>query len=65
LDAEGTSINPELIKGLEEFREHLGGVLTITMIEQIGAKFDVHSINIEQLNLAAIQLSQKKKLHAN
>ncbi len=30
--------------GLDEFREHLGGTLTILMLRSIGAPFDVHEI---------------------
>jgi len=35
----------ELLKGIEEFREHLGGELTITLISGIGKKHDVHEID--------------------
>lgn len=34
-----------LFDGLEEFRQHLGGQLTITLIEQIGRPVDVHQID--------------------
>jgi 3-dehydroquinate synthase len=39
-DAERTSV----LRGLDEFREHLGGSLTILMLRSIGAPFDVHEI---------------------
>lgn len=45
----------ELIKGIEEFREHLGGKLTITLISGIGYKLDVHTID-ETLMRQAITL---------
>jgi len=35
-----------LLVGIEEFREHLGGKLTITLIAGIGIKHDVHSIDM-------------------
>jgi 3-dehydroquinate synthase len=35
----------ELMRGLEEFREHLGGRLTITLIAGRGEPFDVHEID--------------------
>ena len=35
----------ELFQGLEEFRQHLGGRLTITMLESIGQPINVHDIN--------------------
>ncbi|SDE79275.1 3-dehydroquinate synthase [Pricia antarctica] len=34
-----------LLNGIEEFREHLGGQLTITLISGIGKKHDVHKID--------------------
>jgi hypothetical protein len=33
-----------VLGGLDEFREHLGGTLTILMLRSIGAPFDVHEI---------------------
>jgi 3-dehydroquinate synthase len=41
---DGTSEWPGILGGLEEFREHLGGSLTILMLRSIGAPFDVHEI---------------------
>jgi len=35
----------ELFGGLEEFRQHLGGRLTITMLQDIGRPLDVHEID--------------------
>ncbi len=35
----------ELFAGLEEFRQHLGGRLTVTMLEQIGQPVNVHRID--------------------
>ena len=34
-----------LFRGLEEFRQHLGGRLTLTMLEDVGKPIDVHSVN--------------------
>ena len=34
-----------ILKGLEEFREHLGGQLAITMLKEIGSGFEVHEMN--------------------
>lgn len=36
----------ELLKGIEEFREHLGGELCITLISEIGKKHDVNKIDL-------------------
>lgn len=35
----------ELMNGLEEFRQHLGGRLTLTMLPEIGRKIDVHEVD--------------------
>jgi 3-dehydroquinate synthase len=36
-----------VLRGLEEFREHLGGRLTIMLLRGIGTAFDVHEIRTE------------------
>jgi 3-dehydroquinate synthase len=48
----------ELFAGLEEFRQHLGGRLTLTMLAAIGSKIDVHEIDREAM-LEAIRLVGK------
>ncbi len=35
----------KVIQGLEEFREHLGGQLTIMLLEAIGSGFEVHTMD--------------------
>lgn len=50
----------ELLKGIEEFREHLGGELTITLISGIGKKHDVHEIKMDVMK-AAIEQQAKAK----
>ena len=42
-----------VIKGLEEFREHLGGELTITLLQGVGRGFEVHEMEIPTV-IAAI-----------
>ncbi|MBT5020704.1 3-dehydroquinate synthase [bacterium] len=44
----------ELLNGLEEFRQHLGGRLTLTMLPEIGRKIDVHEVDKSQM-LKAIE----------
>jgi 3-dehydroquinate synthase len=34
-----------LFAGLEQFRQHLGGRLTLTMVPQVGRKLDVHEVD--------------------
>lgn len=42
----------ELFAGLEEFRQHLGGRLTITMLEAVGRPRDVHAIDARRMRMA-------------
>lgn len=53
---------PVILAGLEEFREHLGGRLTITLIPAIGEKVEVHEMD-EAAVLAA--LTELKARHAS
>lgn len=41
-DAHG---EPEVLGGLEQFREHLGGRLCITLPQPLGAKVEVHAVS--------------------
>ena len=41
--------NLMVLKGLEEFREHLGGELTITLLKAIGQGFEVHELNLPRV----------------
>lgn len=47
-----------LLEGIEEFREHLGGELTITLISGIGRKYDVHEIDLETMKNAVQELNK-------
>ena len=51
-----TTFNPILWEGLEEFREHLGGELTIMLLDAIGYGVEVHKMNQEVLGKALIEL---------
>jgi 3-dehydroquinate synthase len=42
VDSDGSYV---VLKGLEEFREHLGGELTITLLKSIGRGFEVHDMD--------------------
>ena len=41
-----------LFDGLEEFRQHLGGRLTLTMLRQVGHPVDVHEIDVDAMQQA-------------
>jgi 3-dehydroquinate synthase len=44
----------QILAGLEEFREHLGGELTITLLKEIGSGVEVHEMVPEKI-VASIQ----------
>lgn len=46
VDSSGALI---VLEGLEEFREHLGGELTITLLNAIGQGFEVHEMNVPKV----------------
>ncbi|MDT0540905.1 MULTISPECIES: 3-dehydroquinate synthase [Croceitalea] len=48
-----------LLRGIEEFREHLGGELTITLISAIGIKCDVHEVDRDKMREAITLRSLK------
>ncbi len=53
------AFNPILWEGLEEFREHLGGELTIMLLDDIGHGVEVHQMNQEVLGKALMELIPK------
>jgi 3-dehydroquinate synthase len=48
-----------IIAGLEEFREHLGGRLTISLLRAIGKGEEVHTMDLELLRKAVNLLREK------
>ncbi|KSA11999.1 3-dehydroquinate synthase [Maribacter dokdonensis] len=53
----------QLLNGIEEFREHLGGQLTITLISDLGVKYDVHTIDMELMSKAITKLNHQFALN--
>jgi 3-dehydroquinate synthase len=49
----GGALRPALLGGLEDFREHLGGELTVTLVAGIGRAVEVHEMH-EPTILAAL-----------
>ncbi len=45
-----------LWEGLNEFREHLGGQLTITILERLGKGKEIHEVDFELMKLAVDEL---------
>ena len=51
--------NDVILEGLDEFREHLGGELTITLVPEIGKKLEVHEMDREKILVALEQLRER------
>lgn len=47
-----------LLKGLSDFREHLGGQLTLTMPQGIGRQTEIHEVNVSRIENAIRHLEQ-------
>jgi len=52
-----------ILDGLEEFREHLGGKLTITLIQALGQGVEVHQMDDEQVLHAIDDLRSRSLAH--
>ena len=50
---------PAVLAGLKEFREHLGGRLTVMLLERIGSGFEVHELD-ETVLLEASDLLRRR-----
>jgi 3-dehydroquinate synthase len=48
-----------VLEGLEEFREHLGGELSITLLNGIGRGFEVHEMNLPIVIEAIYELKER------
>jgi len=48
-----------LLAGLEEFREHLGGELTITLLRDIGRGEEVHAIDLALMRESLLELERR------
>jgi 3-dehydroquinate synthase len=52
----GAGGGPDVLAGIEQFREHLGGRLCITLPAPVGAKREVHTLNVALVKRAAALL---------
>ena len=48
-----------VLRGLEEFREHLGGRLTITLLRAIGQGFEVHEMDQNKVIDSIYELKER------
>ena len=51
----------ELLAGLEEFREHLGGRLAITLLRDLGVGFEVNEMRLEWIREAIAELAEHRE----
>ena len=61
LHTEGESGNRSILEGLEEFREHLGGELTITLVQGIGEGVEVHAMDKKEILESVEDLQRRRK----
>lgn len=59
LEASGKRGTPRIQRGLERFREHLGGELTVTLPGPVGRRVEVHSISGDEIIRAIGVLRQR------
>ena len=64
LHAKNDSGGSIILDGLEEFREHLGGKLTITLIQALGQGVEVHRMDNEQVLLSIDDLRTRSLAHS-
>jgi 3-dehydroquinate synthase len=57
----GSDGNLQILAGLDEFREHLGGELTITLLHEIGRGVEIHEMNQPKIVEAIHELRERKK----
>ena len=53
-----------LFSGLEEFRQHLGGRLTVTMLTDVGQPIDVHEVDQQRMREAIELVAQFMQSHS-
>jgi 3-dehydroquinate synthase len=58
----GTQGSPALFDGLDEFREHLGGELTLLMLDDIGRPREIHEVDRALMTAAIGMLREKARL---
>ena len=65
LDHPALADSDALFAGMEEFRQHLGGRLTLTMLAGVGQPIDVHEIDREKMKAAIGQVRQFANVNTN
>jgi 3-dehydroquinate synthase len=60
----GSDGNLQVLGGLNEFREHLGGELTVTLLHAIGRGVEVHEMNLPRVIEAIHELRERHAARA-
>jgi 3-dehydroquinate synthase len=61
LEKENLDKEMELLKGLKDFQEHLGGELTITLLNEIGVGYEVNEMNYTMVRESINWLKERQK----
>lgn len=64
LDARGDDDRRLVLAGLDEFREHLGGELTVTLLRGIGHGFEVNEMDEALIEEALARLREASRRRA-
>ena len=64
LHAQNKNGKSTILEGLEEFREHLGGQLTITLIQALGQGVEVHQMDGEEVLQSIDDLRTRSLAHS-
>jgi 3-dehydroquinate synthase len=49
-----------ILEGLEEFRQHLGGELSVTLLRELGRGVDVHKMERDEVGRALAWLRRRE-----
>jgi 3-dehydroquinate synthase len=60
LNADNANL-PAVLGGIEEFREHLGGELSVTLLAEIGRSIEVHALDPQPIAAAIQELRQRSR----
>lgn len=55
---------PVVERGLAEFREHLGGELSVTYLQRLGSGFTVHDVDLDVVHACVAFLAAQPQSHA-
>tara|TARA_A100001011_G_C13570098_1_gene540016 strand:- start:43 stop:390 length:348 start_codon:yes stop_codon:yes gene_type:complete len=65
INCENNGFKPDLYTGLEKFKAHFSGELTIILITDAGVQINIHEMNKKSLDRTALILQQKLNIRAD